>query len=150
VHAEFEELLDLKPFCHKDLQADSYLYQLSAVVMHHGRGFGSGHYTAYCWNEEADSWVHCNDAKMQLVSLDEVMKAQAYILFYTRGRKQEISDADLAFPLDNALFEKQADEEIIFNFKNSSIPRFVELKRRLSMDGMRGQRELKRRKTNMW
>ena len=34
-------------------QGREYLYQLSAVVMHHGRGFGSGHYTAYCWNEQA-------------------------------------------------------------------------------------------------
>ena len=87
---------------------------------------------------------------MQMMSLDDVMKAQAYILFYTRGSKQDIKDEDLAFPLDNALFEQVADEEITFNFKNSSIPRFVELKRRLSMDGIRGQRELKRRKSNIW
>ena len=53
VHAQFEQTLDLKPFCHPSLAADEYVYQLSAVVMHHGRGFGSGHYTAYCWNEEA-------------------------------------------------------------------------------------------------
>ncbi len=28
-------------------------YKLTAVVMHHGRGFGSGHYTAYVYNKEA-------------------------------------------------------------------------------------------------
>ena len=28
-------------------------YQLSSVIMHHGTGFQSGHYTAYCWNTDA-------------------------------------------------------------------------------------------------
>ena len=28
-------------------------YQLSSVIMHHGLGFQSGHYTTYSWNSEA-------------------------------------------------------------------------------------------------
>lgn len=96
-----------------------------------------------------DSWMHCNDAKMQVVSVDEVMRAQAYILFYVR-HKVEIPEAELAVPLNEKLFERVADEDITFNFKNSSIPRYVELKRKLKADGARGQRELKRRRSNMW
>lgn len=30
-----------------------FAYQLSSVIVHHGTGFQSGHYTAYCWNHEA-------------------------------------------------------------------------------------------------
>ena len=29
-----------------------HLYHLTGVVVHHGRGFQSGHYTAYCLNDE--------------------------------------------------------------------------------------------------
>ena len=53
VHVDFASELDVRGYCHPDLVADNYIYKLSAVVMHHGRGFGSGHYTAYCWNDEA-------------------------------------------------------------------------------------------------
>ena len=93
-----------------------------------------------------DSWVHCNDAKLQVVRAEDVMKAQAYILFYTR-RKVDIPDQHLAVPLNNDMF--QADEDITFNFKDSKIPKFEGLKRRLSQ-AAGGQRELKRRKTTMW
>ena len=53
VHVEFSAELDVRSYCHPELITDNYMYKLSAVVMHHGRGFGSGHYTAYCWNDEA-------------------------------------------------------------------------------------------------
>jgi len=50
---QFDEVLDLSPFCFTpdDVSSPEKLeYRLVAVVMHHGRGFGSGHYTAYCYN----------------------------------------------------------------------------------------------------
>ena len=46
--------------------------------------FASGHYTAYCYNTEALSWVHCNDRRVSLCTEDEVLNSQAYILFYRR------------------------------------------------------------------
>ncbi|XP_049638764.1 ubiquitin carboxyl-terminal hydrolase 44 [Suncus etruscus] len=88
VHVGFEEILNMEPYCCreslKSLRPECFLYDLSAVVMHHGKGFGSGHYTAYCYNSEGGFWVHCNDSKLSMCTMDEVCKAQAYILFYTQ------------------------------------------------------------------
>ncbi|XP_035113229.2 ubiquitin carboxyl-terminal hydrolase 44 [Callithrix jacchus] len=88
VHVVFEEILNMEPYCCretlKSLRPECFIYDLSAVVMHHGKGFGSGHYTAYCYNSEGGFWVHCNDSKLSMCTMDEVCKAQAYILFYTQ------------------------------------------------------------------
>nr|KAF6498488.1 ubiquitin specific peptidase 44 [Rousettus aegyptiacus] len=78
----------MEPYCCREslktLRPECFIYDLSAVVMHHGKGFGSGHYTAYCYNSEGGFWVHCNDSKLSMCTMDEVCKAQAYILFYTQ------------------------------------------------------------------
>ncbi|OWF47359.1 ubiquitin carboxyl-terminal hydrolase 44-like [Mizuhopecten yessoensis] len=84
-HAAFDETLDLKPFCTPVKgRSEAYQYQLQGVVIHHGKGFGCGHYTSCCWNVDADSWVDCNDARMRLCQLEDVLLSQAYILIYTK------------------------------------------------------------------
>ncbi|XP_053572857.1 ubiquitin carboxyl-terminal hydrolase 44 isoform X1 [Bombina bombina] len=93
VHVRFDQMLNMEPYCCKEstatLRADCFIYDLSAVVMHHGKGFGSGHYTAFCYNPEGGFWVHCNDSKLHTCTVEEVCKAQAYILFYTQRVTQE-------------------------------------------------------------
>ncbi|XP_035384049.1 ubiquitin carboxyl-terminal hydrolase 44 isoform X2 [Electrophorus electricus] len=95
VHVEFEQELNMELYCCKDSASNTsahpqhFLYQLSAVVMHHGKGFGSGHYTAFCYNTEGGFWVHCNDSKLSVCTVEEVCKAQAYILFYTQRNTQD-------------------------------------------------------------
>ncbi|XP_057879331.1 ubiquitin carboxyl-terminal hydrolase 44 isoform X2 [Melospiza georgiana] len=92
VHVRFEQMLNMEPYCCreslKSLLPDCFIYDLSAVVMHHGKGFGSGHYTAYCYNSEGGFWVHCNDSKLNMCTMEEVCKAQAYILFYSQRLTQ--------------------------------------------------------------
>ncbi|XP_054990244.1 ubiquitin carboxyl-terminal hydrolase 49 [Sorex araneus] len=92
VHVVFEQVLTMEPYCCRDmlssLDKETFAYDLSAVVMHHGKGFGSGHYTAYCYNTEGGFWVHCNDSKLNVCSVEEVCKTQAYILFYTQRTVQ--------------------------------------------------------------
>lgn len=34
-------------------------------------------------------WVHCNDSKLNVCSVEEVCKTQAYILFYTQRTLQD-------------------------------------------------------------
>ncbi|XP_053723993.1 ubiquitin carboxyl-terminal hydrolase 49 [Synchiropus splendidus] len=88
VHVAFDQVLNIKPYCctglGQSVHRGGYTYDLSAVVMHHGKGFGSGHYTAYCYNTEGGFWVHCNDSEMKVCSVEEVCNTQAYILFYTQ------------------------------------------------------------------
>ncbi|XP_056093953.1 ubiquitin carboxyl-terminal hydrolase 49 [Rhinichthys klamathensis goyatoka] len=88
VHVAFDQVLNIQPYCCSDAapmpQREAFTYDLSAVVMHHGKGFGSGHYTAYCYNTEGGFWVHCNDSEMNVCSVEEVCSTQAYILFYTQ------------------------------------------------------------------
>ncbi|KPP65973.1 ubiquitin carboxyl-terminal hydrolase 49-like [Scleropages formosus] len=92
VHVAFDQVLNIEPYCCSDSSSSQLrkglAYDLSAVVMHHGKGFGSGHYTAYCYNTEGGFWVHCNDSEMKVCSVEEVCNTQAYILFYTQRSAQ--------------------------------------------------------------
>ncbi|KTG35922.1 hypothetical protein cypCar_00018185, partial [Cyprinus carpio] len=81
--------LDMKSFLLEPENSllENCLYDLAAVVVHHGSSIGSGHYTAYGLHEHR--WYHFNDSTVTLVSEEAVLKAKAYILFYTERSDQE-------------------------------------------------------------
>eukprot|EP00479_Gromia_sphaerica_P007934 TRINITY_DN2838_c0_g1_i1.p1 TRINITY_DN2838_c0_g1~~TRINITY_DN2838_c0_g1_i1.p1 ORF type:complete len:192 (+),score=26.77 TRINITY_DN2838_c0_g1_i1:611-1186(+) len=60
-------------------------YELFAVVVHSGKS-GNGHFTTYrkkLKHERSDTkWVRCSDNHVVGVTIDEVKRCEAYILFY--------------------------------------------------------------------
>ncbi|KAJ8718592.1 hypothetical protein PYW08_002829 [Mythimna loreyi] len=62
------------------------LYDLAAVIVHHGSGAGSGHYTAFAINDA--QWFHFNDQTVRATDAAAVAACKPYILFYIR---QEIA-----------------------------------------------------------
>eukprot|EP00500_Bicosoecida_sp_ms1_P004096 CAMPEP_0203807726 /NCGR_PEP_ID=MMETSP0115-20131106/1222_1 /ASSEMBLY_ACC=CAM_ASM_000227 /TAXON_ID=33651 /ORGANISM="Bicosoecid sp, Strain ms1" /LENGTH=494 /DNA_ID=CAMNT_0050716409 /DNA_START=311 /DNA_END=1793 /DNA_ORIENTATION=+ len=80
--------LDLSAFCVGD-DPDPPVYDLYAVINHHGRGLGSGHYSAFALNPAHNAW-HCfNDSRVGRIDERDVHSADAYVLFYTRMTKQK-------------------------------------------------------------
>lgn len=73
---------------------ESCLYDLAAVVVHHGSGVGSGHYTAYGSHE--GRWYHFNDSTVTLTEDETVLKAKAYILFYVERPDKAASDTTVS------------------------------------------------------
>lgn len=62
--------------------ANSSLYDLAAVIVHHGNGMGSGHYTAFANNSQA--WFNFNDCSVKETDFQTVQSSRAYILFYVQ------------------------------------------------------------------
>lgn len=55
------------------------IYELSSVIVHKGK-MDSGHYVSYA--REGDEWFLFDDSKVVLVDEQEVLAAEAYMLFY--------------------------------------------------------------------
>ncbi len=59
------------------------LYSLTGVVVHSG-AMGGGHYISYIKLGATGAWYHASDSSVSPASLESVLQAQAYILFYKR------------------------------------------------------------------
>ena len=79
-----------------ELENDTALYELKAVVTHKGRDADGGHYVAWCKDEQG--WVKFDDDKVSRVTEDEIMKLtgsggsdwhMAYICLYGAKRMQD-------------------------------------------------------------
>ncbi|GER51454.1 ubiquitin carboxyl-terminal hydrolase [Striga asiatica] len=86
-HVVFKETINLKPYMDpRCSEGETLKYRLVGLVEHLGSMRG-GHYVAYMRsNEESGDcvWYHASDAYVRQVSVDEVLRCQAYILFYER------------------------------------------------------------------
>jgi len=83
-HAKFEPIIDLKPYLTPGLQSkhSNLLCRLFSVIVHAGKNSHSGHYISYVRNVAKNEWWKMDDARVTLASFQEVMNAEAYMLFY--------------------------------------------------------------------
>ena len=108
VHVAFTETLDMTPYCwinpsdetagtdakssdavtSADKQQSKHLYTLYAVVEHRG-GAAGGHYVAHVRTAGAGGWALISDETVRPSSLPEVLKAQAYMLFYEQNSQPQ-------------------------------------------------------------
>ncbi|KAK4356847.1 hypothetical protein RND71_022457 [Anisodus tanguticus] len=91
-HVNFRDTIDITPFVYpRCLQKEVYKYRLVGVVEHSGTMRG-GHYVAYVRggpkiagkDKDAENyvWYYASDAYVREVPLEEVLRSEAYILFY--------------------------------------------------------------------
>uniref|UniRef100_A0A7N0UTL1 Ubiquitin carboxyl-terminal hydrolase n=1 Tax=Kalanchoe fedtschenkoi TaxID=63787 RepID=A0A7N0UTL1_KALFE len=83
-HVAFRETIDLRPYMiPRFTDGDKYIYRLVGIVEHLGTMRG-GHYIAYIRGGEKNVWYHASDAYVREASFEEVLRCEAYILFYNK------------------------------------------------------------------
>uniref|UniRef100_A0A0E0LX61 Ubiquitinyl hydrolase 1 n=1 Tax=Oryza punctata TaxID=4537 RepID=A0A0E0LX61_ORYPU len=90
-HVRFKEILDIGLFVDPSSEdKDNLSYRLVGVVEHRGLGNDAGHFLAYVrasprqQTSGSPSWFRASDDNIREVSLEEVLKCEAYLLFYER------------------------------------------------------------------
>ncbi|GJN12652.1 hypothetical protein PR202_ga30947 [Eleusine coracana subsp. coracana] len=88
-HVSFGENLDVGQFVDpRSKDKDNSSYRLSGVIEHIGDYLNTGHNIAYMRASTIGSgsslWFRASDGYIHQVSLEEVLKCEAYILFYER------------------------------------------------------------------
>ena len=89
--------LNLTPYVSK-LQREKPIYDLFAVANHEGY-LGAGHYYAYTKHRLNQLWYSCDDDLVSKMKRDEdVVTAEAYILFYSKMTVNEFARQTLSEP----------------------------------------------------
>ncbi|OWF52023.1 ubiquitin carboxyl-terminal hydrolase 20-like [Mizuhopecten yessoensis] len=101
--------LDMKPYTHKDCKSEVMIYDLIAVICHHGTA-GAGHYTAYCLNYTNEQWYEFDDQYVTEVDINQVINCEAYVLFYRKRNDKMISIRQKAMQL------KETQESSLLQF----------------------------------
>ncbi|SCU87664.1 LAFA_0E08086g1_1 [Lachancea sp. 'fantastica'] len=79
---QFPAYLNMAPFCHKEetKHVPDLVYELVAVISQEG-SVNQGHYTSMC-KITGGQWFRFNDSMVTSVSEEDVLRQQAYLVFY--------------------------------------------------------------------
>ncbi|KAJ5779765.1 Peptidase C19 ubiquitin carboxyl-terminal hydrolase 2 [Penicillium paradoxum] len=84
-HIDFPLSVNMLPYTVKKdslpVDMSQYMYDLTAVIVHQGT-MDSGHYFAYT-RLENDTWVLMDDNRVTVAGVAEVLRQDAYLLFYS-------------------------------------------------------------------
>lgn len=94
-HVKFEENLDVGEYLDpRSADKDDARYRLVGVIEHLGRTVTPGHFVAYVrgsrivseqkLSSSSSSWFQANDTRIRNISLDDVLKREAFLLFYEK------------------------------------------------------------------
>ena len=81
-------------------------YDLSTVVVHIGK-MDSGHYLCYCRHD--DQWFKFDDSKVTLAAEQQVLNADAYLLFYIIRSLGSMGNKSTTGEQTNCSVDKTAD-----------------------------------------
>lgn len=115
-HIKFLEFFDLKPFLTEQLagKVKSMFCRLFAVIVHAGKNSHSGHYVAYVRNLSKNEWWKMDDARVSRASSQEVLNAEAYMLFYRvvdHPVAKELRDKEAALQQQQQQHQQQEQEQ---------------------------------------
>ncbi|KRY54184.1 Ubiquitin carboxyl-terminal hydrolase 4 [Trichinella britovi] len=98
--------LDMSKWCiAKD--CEPALYDLVSISNHYG-GLGSGHYTAFAKNCDTKRWYNFDDMHVSVVSEEDIVTKEAYVLIYLRQSKK-VSPAESDVDMELLLLIRQVD-----------------------------------------
>lgn len=103
--------LDMSPFLHRECPRTSTIYDLMAVICHHGTA-GSGHYTTYALNHLNDQWYEFDDQYVTSVEPQVVQNCEAYVLFYRKSSEEMVNRRNRTFEL----MERSRNEPGLLSF----------------------------------
>jgi ubiquitin carboxyl-terminal hydrolase 22/27/51 len=80
---DFPMTIDMEPYTarKKSQKAESLVYDLESVIVHHGQQLQNGHYFAFC--RQDDRWFKFDDEIVSVSTTEEVLRQEAYLLFYS-------------------------------------------------------------------
>ncbi|KTW26154.1 hypothetical protein T552_03046 [Pneumocystis carinii B80] len=86
----YGETLEMTSYMSQKKQ-NPIIYDLIGIIVHSGNDTRCGHYYSFCKTSNG-TWQHFNDDRVSTVSLQTVLKQQAYILLYSRSNSSKYTD----------------------------------------------------------